>query len=121
MSDARPPFEKKEGEGYLWRETNSEVIRKGSILWKGQTLYASIIKTEINGEDKYELAISAGLLYVNAEEDKRDPHKSPDISGPITFNGEVLKCGGWKNVSESGTDYTKIRLDHKQQTENPRF
>jgi|ETNvirnome_2_300_1030623.scaffolds.fasta_scaffold47122_2 hypothetical protein len=121
MSDDRLPFERKDGEGYLWRETNSEVIRKGSIQWKGENLYASIIKTEINGEDKYELSISAGLLYINSEEDKRDRHKSPDISGPITFNGEVLKCGGWKNVSESGTDYTKIRLDHKQQTDKPSF
>mgnify|MGYP003151777330 CR=1 FL=1 len=118
MSDERKPFQKKDGEGYLWRETNSEVIRKGSIQWQGKPLYASIIKTEINGEDKYELSISAGLLYINEEEDKRDPDKSPDIGGPITYNGQVLKCGGWKNVSESGTDYTKIRLDVKKETPN---
>ena len=125
MSNEKPPydtkFELKDGEGYLWRETNSEVQRKGPILWRGKKRYASIIKTEVNGEAKYELSISAGLLYINEEGDKRDPETSPDISGPITLDGEMLKCGGWKNVSETGNKYTKVRLELKEKNKGPKF
>lgn len=119
--DNNKPFEKKEKEGYLWHETESKVIRKGSILLKkadgydgkDDELYASIIKTNVNGQDKYELCISVGLLYINDDESKRTEN-SPDISGPITINNVAYKCGGWQHVSEkNGREYTKVQLTPK--------
>lgn len=123
--DDNKPFEKKEMEGYLWHETDSKVIRKGSVLMKkadspmgkDEEIYTAIVKTTINGQDKYEFMVSAGLLYVNSEEDKRDA-KSPDISGPITLNGKQYKLGGWKNVSSNDTEYTKVSLKAKEEKDN---
>ena len=119
--DSTKPFEKRELEGYLWHETDSKVIRKGSVLIekadagdeKDKEIYAAIVKTTVNGEDKYEFMVSAGLLYVNSEEEKRS-EKTPDISGPITYNGKKYKVGGWKKISENETEYTKIRLQPKE-------
>tara|TARA_R100000773_G_scaffold22815_1_gene20108 strand:- start:14302 stop:14688 length:387 start_codon:yes stop_codon:yes gene_type:complete len=128
MHDKKTPFEKREREGYLWHETESKVIRKGSVLMekgeypnsKDKNIYAAIVKTTVNGEDKYEFMVSAGLLYINSEADKRSDN-SPDISGPVTIGGQQYKLGGWKKVSESQTEYTKIALDPKNKEPTTAF
>ena len=119
--DENKPFEPKELEGYLWHESESKVIRKGSVLLKkadspsekDEKIYTAIVKTTVNGEPKYEYMISAGLLYVNDESEKQGEN-SPDISGPITYNGKQYKFGGWKNISSNDTEYTKVKLRPKE-------
>mgnify|MGYP003150154563 CR=1 FL=1 len=98
----------KELRGYLWHETGSTILRKGNLQIEGEELYSAIIKSKNKkGEDKYELMISVGLLHLNTEK-KSD--KSPDIGGPITWNKNQYKFGGWKKMSEKGTEYTSVSL-----------
>jgi hypothetical protein len=99
--------------GYLWHETGSSVMRKGTVQVKGQKRYAAIIKSTNNvGEEKYELMISAGLLHVNAV---KTSDRSPDISGTVTIDGLVLKMGGWRKVSDKGDEYTSISFREKDE------
>ena len=99
--------------GYLWHETGSSVMRKGTVQVKGQKKYAAIIKSTNNvGEEKYELMISAGLLHVNAV---KTSERSPDISGTVTIDGLVLKMGGWRKVSDKGDEYTSVSFREKDE------
>ena len=99
--------------GYLWHETGSSVMRKGTVQVKGQKRYAAIIKSTNNvGEEKYELMISAGLLHVNAV---KTSERSPDISGTVTIDGLVLKMGGWRKVSDKGDEYTSVSFREKDE------
>ena len=98
----------KELKGYLWHETGSTILRKGNLQIEGEELYSAIIKSKNKkGKDKYELMISVGLLHLNTEK-KSD--KSPDIGGPITWNNKQYKFGGWKKMSEKGTEFTSVSL-----------
>lgn len=107
-------YEVKELSGSLWKESNCEVIRKGTIKINGETKYASILKyTHNDGSEKYELVFSAGLLYVNNDKDKLKD-TTPDIGGPITYNDKVYKFGAWKNVTDSGTPYLSVNLKPKE-------
>ncbi len=106
----------KELKGFLWHETGSIVLRKGTLQIKGEELYSAIIKSQNNrGEDKYELMISVGLLHLN---DAKKSERSPDIGGPISWNGVSYKFGGWKRVSEKGTEYTSVSLRLKDEDGN---
>ena len=110
----------KELKGYLWNETQSTVVKKGTIQIKGKEEYAAIVRSVNNeGKEKYELMISAGLLHVNKEEDKKSP-KSPDIGGPITFGDVVYKFGGWARTSEKGNEYTSVSLQVKENEDAPK-
>ena len=81
-------YEIKEGQGSLWHENNCKVIRKGKIKIDGQERYSSILEyTNNNGEKKYELAISAGILYINNPEDKKSEKIEIKIDG-IKVNNE---------------------------------
>lgn len=106
MSD----YQTKPNSGSLWHESNVKVVRKGTIKFGDETKYCSILKFENReGEEKYELAVSVGLLHYNSPEEKRSP-KSPDIYGKITWENEVMKFGGWANVTDSGKEYTGVKL-----------
>ena len=78
----------KELKGFLWHETGSTVIRKGTMQINGEEIYSAIVKTKVKGEDKYELMVSAGLLHLNEE---KKSERSPDIGGPITWNNVQYK------------------------------
>ena len=109
----------KELKGFLWHETGSTVLRKGTIQINGKELYAAIIKSSNNkAEEKYELMISAGLLHVN---DVKKSEKSPDIGGPITFDGQKYKLGGWRKTSEKGAEYTSVSLQVKEEDGNDNY
>ena len=104
--------------GSLWPEQNCTVIKKGKIKIFGEDRYASIIKyVNPNGEEKYELSISAGLLRLNPEENKLS-NSSPDIYGSITFNDQAFKFGAYENISDKGTEWTKVLLQEKKDEEN---
>tara|TARA_R110000868_G_scaffold12996_2_gene61185 strand:+ start:1971 stop:2393 length:423 start_codon:yes stop_codon:yes gene_type:complete len=108
-------YEMKEGQGSLWHETNCKVLRKGKIKIEGEERYASILEyTHNDGTKKYELVFSAGLLNLNAPEDKRK-ETSPDIGGAITFNNIKYKFGGWRNSNDSGAEWTGVRLTPKEE------
>ena len=109
----------KELKGFLWHETGSTVLRKGTIQINGKELYAAIIKSSNNkAEEKYELMISAGLLYVN---DVKKSEKSPDIGGPITFDGQKFKLGGWRKISDKGNEFTSVSLQVKEEDGNANY
>tara|TARA_R100001369_G_C3322449_1_gene169183 strand:- start:1008 stop:1403 length:396 start_codon:yes stop_codon:yes gene_type:complete len=113
MEDKQDKQYDNELKGFLWHETGSTVLRKGSIQIDGKELYSAIIKSKNNkGEEKYELMISAGLLHLNTEK-KTD--KSPDISGPITFNDQEFKFGGWRKISKENNEYTSVSLRLKEE------
>ena len=103
-------FVKKDKQGSFWMERNSKVIWKGSIHHKDaidrknpngdkkdDDKYYSIIKTEFNGEPKYELVQSIGLLYLKSGNANAN---APDIAGPVTVDlgqGKTVeqKFAGW--------------------------
>jgi hypothetical protein len=99
--------EEKEKTGRMWTEPEAKVLRKGSWTVGGKKHYGIILETFINGERKYELMKSCGLLY--PQEEKEQP-TSPDIKGPVTIDGVKYKFAGWKQESESGVPYTNIKL-----------
>lgn len=106
MSD----YQAKPNSGSLWHESSVTVVRKGTILFGNEKKYCSILKFENkDGEEKYELAVSVGLLHYNSPEEKKGPN-SPDIYGKITFDKEVMKVGGWARVTDSGKEYTSVSL-----------
>lgn len=100
--------------GYLWHETTSKVLRKGSLTLDNKKYYVAIIESQNDmGKPKYEFMVSAGLLHLNDEESKLSP-KSPDIGGGITINERQFKLGGWAKVSEkTGSEYTSISLEER--------
>ena len=99
-------------------EMESPATYSGSITINGATRYCSLVKAKSQkGEDIYEVAVSAGRVYVNAPEDKQNP-KSPDVSGKITIDGQPYKFGAWNNVAKSGQNYLGISLS-KSDGETP--
>ena len=99
----------KNNTGTLWHETKVSVPRKGKMIINGRERYGAILRYEDrDGNDKYELVTSLGLLHYNAPEDKMT-EGTPDIGGRITWlDDEVYKCGGYANQTKSGVDYTKL-------------
>ena len=79
----------KELKGFLWHETGSTVIRKGTMQINGEEIYSAIVKTKVKGEDKYELMVSAGLLHLNEE---KKSERSPDI---VVHNLEQCSVQVW--------------------------
>ena len=118
--------EKEPNKGYLWQETEAKVIRKGyghGIMREGEEEYLSIVKTTVGGKDKYELVMSLGLIYVNDEDSKRDPERSPDISGKVRVptDFKTMKFGGWKREQEDGREGTSISFDPERSRDTERF
>jgi len=116
---------KEKNKGYLWQETEAKVIRKGymhEMLRDGQDEYLSIVKTTVQGKDKYELMMSLGLLYVNDESDKRSD-KTPDISGPVRIPTDFkkMKFGGYKKIQEDGREGTSCSLIEAKEKNDERF
>tara|TARA_R100000655_G_scaffold77938_1_gene117303 strand:+ start:31509 stop:31862 length:354 start_codon:yes stop_codon:yes gene_type:complete len=117
MSEENTNYQK-EKKGRMWPETEAKVIRKGSLMLQGKKRYVAILKTFINGEHKYELMMSVGLLHT--QEEKLSP-KSPDIKGPVTIDGESYLFSGWKETSEQGVSYTNVSLLAKTNEKNQDF
>tara|TARA_R100000426_G_scaffold30828_1_gene25292 strand:- start:2547 stop:2948 length:402 start_codon:yes stop_codon:yes gene_type:complete len=106
----------------LWSESKVKVVFKGKIKYKAsdgiaKEVYGSILKFENReGQTKYELARSVGLLHYNSEEDKKNP-KTPDINGKVTLDDSEFKFGSWIKVSERGTEYLFARLEPQEEYE----
>ncbi len=113
--------------GFLWHETNSTVMRKGSLTLDGKKHYVAIIESyNDRGEPKYEFMMSLGLLHVNQQHEKVSEN-SPDIGGAITIpstggnggnggnEGQVFKLGGWKKISKKNQEYTSISIKPKEE------
>lgn len=111
-------FELNEGQGSLWHEKDVKVVRKGKIKIEGTDRYASILEyTNPNtNEKKYELSISGGLLHLVAQEDKQND-KSPDMYGNITFNNTTYKAAFWRNVRDTGQEWTGVQLQVREDEE----
>jgi hypothetical protein len=101
--------------GFLWHETDSNVMRKGSLTLNGKKHYVAIIESyNDRGEPKYEFMMSAGLLHINKQHEKVSEN-SPDIGGAITINEQVFKLGGWKKMSKNNQEYTSISIKPKEE------
>jgi len=101
--------------GFLWHETNSTVMRKGSLTLDGKKHYVAIIESyNDRGEPKYEFMMSAGLLHVNQQHEKVSEN-SPDIGGAVMINDQVFKLGGWKKMSKKNQEYTSISIKPKEE------
>ena len=95
-----------EKKGYLWHENNSKIERKGSFMINGIKRYGAIVKSEnAQGEPKYEMMMSIGLLHLNAD---KTNERTPDMGGKVTIDGVVYKQGCWAKESNNGTPFTSI-------------
>ncbi len=109
-------FEMKNNTGSLFHESRVTVPRKGKFKLNDIERYGAILKYEDrNGNEKYELVQSLGLLHYNAPEEKKYDG-TPDIGGKITLidsddeENKVFKCGGYANQTAQGVDFTKLRF-----------
>ena len=85
---------------------------------EGKDRYFSILRFQFpNSEEvKYELAMSVGRLYIN--HDKNDPETSPDLTGPITIDDIIYKFGGWKKLTSTGKNFTRVSLKKSEPKED---
>jgi hypothetical protein len=92
--------------GALFNESKSEVIKRGNFMINGVKRYGVLIKSENDkGQEKFELMISAGLVYHHDEAEKKSP-KSPDVSGRVYFDEMTYKFGAWNKIGhDSGNEF----------------
>ena len=101
--------------GYLWHETNTQVLRKGTWTINGKKKYGGVLISKNNaGEDKYELFECVGLLHLNDTNEKRS-EKSPDMGGKVTQDCKTYKLGCWAKESEKGVPYTSLGFQDIEQ------
>lgn len=113
-------FEQKEKSGALWIDSNAQILRKGSMLWKKSETgnpkdddkrYFALVESENNfGKKKLELLMSVGLVFVNEQKYSDD---SPDISGGVTIDEKVYKFYGRKKEARDGLPFTSCQLVEK--------
>tara|TARA_A100000172_G_scaffold71067_1_gene51547 strand:+ start:10 stop:252 length:243 start_codon:yes stop_codon:yes gene_type:complete len=53
-----------------------------------------------------------GVLFPN---DNRTSEKSPHFTGEARAKGELFKLAAWKNKSQSGRSYMKIKLEEPRE------
>ena len=108
----------KENEGTLWVD-NLSVVGRGKIKIKGTEVQAAVVQSnDREGNKKYELMLSTGLIYFNSP-DKKASDKSPDYSGSVSIAGEKMKVSIWDNTSERGTHYYSVKLKTSEDPEIP--
>jgi len=109
--------------GFLWHETDSRVMRKGTLTLDGKKHYVAIVESHNSeGQPKYEFMMSLGLLHINQEHEKVSAN-SPDIGGAISIPSSgsgsteprVFKLGGWKKMSKNNQEYTSISIKPKEE------
>jgi len=108
--------------GFLWHETNSKVMRKGTLTLDGKKHYVAIVESHnSDGQPKYEFMVSAGLLHIN-EEHKKVSANSPDIGGAVSLaladSFKTYKLGGWKKISKNNQEYTSISIKEKEEEQD---
>lgn len=54
-----------------------------------------------------------GVLFPN---DNRTSEKSPHFTGEARARGELFKLAAWKNKSQSGRSYMKIKLEEPRES-----
>jgi|TARA_R100000030_G_scaffold86664_1_gene70137 hypothetical protein len=108
--------------GFLWHETDSRVMRKGTLTLDGKKHYVAIVESHNSeGQPKYEFMVSAGLLHINQEHEKVSSN-SPDIGGAISLadSFKTYKLGGWKKMSKNNQEYTSISIKEKEEEQQVR-
>ena len=108
--------------GFLWHETDSRVMRKGTLTLDGKKHYVAIVESHNSeGQPKYEFMVSAGLLHINQEHEKVSEN-SPDIGGAISLGKsfKTFKLGGWKKMSKNNQEYTSISIKEKEEEKQVR-
>ena len=108
--------------GFLWHETDSTVMRKGTLTLDGKKHYVAIVESHNSeGQPKYEFMVSAGLLHINQEHEKVSEN-SPDIGGAISLGEsfKTFKLGGWKKMSKNNQEYTSISIKEKEEEQQVR-
>ena len=108
--------------GFLWHETDSTVMRKGTLTLDGKKHYVAIVESHnSDGQPKYEFMVSAGLLHINQEHEKVSEN-SPDIGGAISLadSFKTYKLGGWKKMSKNNQEYTSISIKEKEEEQQVR-
>lgn len=116
--------------GFLWHETDSTVMRKGTLTLDGKKHYVAIVESHnSDGQPKYEFMMSLGLLHINQEHEKVSAN-SPDIGGAISIpssssssgstEARVFKLGGWKKLSKNNQEYTSISIKEKEEEQQVR-
>ena len=108
--------------GFLWHETNSKVMRKGTLTLDGKKHYVAIVESHnSDGQPKYEFMVSAGLLHINQEHEKVSAN-SPDIGGAVSLaladSFKTYKLGGWKKISKNNQEYTSISIKEKEEEQD---
>ena len=64
--------------GFLWHETDSRVMRKGTLTLDGKKHYVAIVESHNSeGQPKYEFMVSAGLLHINQQHENCLLYTSP--------------------------------------------
>ena len=108
-----------EKKGYLWHENDAVIERKGSFVINGEKKYGAIVKSfGKQGEAKYEMMMSIGLLHLNKD---KINEKTPDMGGKVTIDGVVYKQGCWAKESNSGTPFTSLGFQEVKEETNDSY
>ena len=105
-----------EKKGYLWHENDAVIERKGSFVINGEKKYGAIVKSfGKQGEAKYEMMMSIGLLHLNTD---KTNDRTPDMGGKVTIDGVVYKQGCWAKETSNGSPFTSLGFREVEEDQN---
>jgi len=103
MSD----YEQRDNSGALFQANNMRVLRQGNSMVNG--FDCDLIVTESktkDGQTIYDTYMKVGGFFPNKY--KEDGDNKPDITAPVTINGEKMRLAGWKKTSKRGLPYVSL-------------
>lgn len=110
-------YEQKPNEANFFRNSDVNIIGKATVEIDGVNRYGMVVQSKTaDGNNRFEFMMSAGLIYENS--DKQSP-KSPDMSGPITIDGEEYRLRAWINEGQNSGEYLHIKFEKKEAPEAP--
>ena len=83
----------------------AKAIKKKAGIEDDGIVPESFKSENAQGEPKYEMMMSIGLLHLNAD---KTNERTPDMGGKVTIDGVVYKQGCWAKESNSGVPFTSL-------------
>ena len=102
--------------GAVYNAEGYKVLKQGTLNFGSTETYVAIVHKKLSdGREYLEVWQQIGGVKIKPDSERKDPVKSPNIVGGVTYNGSEYHLSGWKKTSKKGQPFTSLALTLKNQ------